>query len=545
MVWLRTLALTLIVSLASAQALAETVLIEFTTQNCGPCARMRPVIQRLAAEGYAVRQVDATSQPQACDQYHADRFPTFLVFVDGKEYARLVGGTTHEQLVEMIHKATAIAAQQPQTPSTPLQTTQAPMSLVGNAPEAANPFAQMQQPQPGRVTTLGSATSSPTTTTVASHVANPFGAQAAPAASAPQTPQGIGGSGPLVNSTVRLTIADAAGQSTGTGTVIDSRSGKALILTCGHLFRESKGQGPVQITLFRAGSNGAEPAGSAQGQVIDFDLDRDLALLVFETGNLQVAVTPVAPRQTPLAVEAPVTSVGCGHGNNPTPWESRITAVNRYQGHPNVEVARAPEEGRSGGGLFNAAGQLIGVCFAADPQGNEGLYASIDSIYQKLDALQLTATLQTPANGAPLPQSAPVTPQLAAAPAPAPMAVAPQLAAAPSPAPAPFEVRGQNASGPPTSEPNAANPFASAAPMQSAAVDAGSLSTDERAAIQEMGRRGGDSEVIMIIRRKDGSGQSEILTLDSASPEFIRTVQQSKQPSTANIATQPGDSLLR
>ena len=74
--------------------------------------------------------------------------------------------------------------------------------------------------------------------------------------------------------------------------------------------------------------------------------------------------------------------------------------MNRYQGHANVEAARAPEEGRSGGGLFNANGQLIGVCYAADPQGNEGLYASLDSIYQKLDALQLTATLQTPPGGA-------------------------------------------------------------------------------------------------------------------------------------------------
>lgn len=543
MVWLRTFALTLIVSLAGAQALAETVLIEFTTQNCGPCARMQPVVQRLAAEGYAVRQVDASSQPQACDQYRVDQFPTFLVFVDGKEYARFAGGMTHEQLVQMIHKATAIAAQQPQTQSTPMQNAQAPLSLVGNAPETANPFAQMQQPQPGRVTTLGNATPSPTTTTVASHVSNPFAAQAAPAANAPQV---IGGSAPLVNSTVRLTIPDAAGQSTGTGTVIDSRSGKALVLTCGHLFRESKGQGAVQITMFRAGPNGAEPAGAAQGQVIDFDLDRDLALVVFETSGQQVAVTPVAPRQTQLIAEAPVTSVGCGHGENPTPWESRITAVNRYQGHPNVEVARAPEEGRSGGGLFNAAGQLIGVCYAADPQGNEGLYASIESIYQKLDALQLTATLQTPADNSGQPQSAP---QQSIAATPAPMAAPPQQLAA---TPVPFEVRGQNASVPPGSEPSASTPFAPAvatAPVQAAVidsrVDAGSLSTDERAAIQEMGRRGGDSEVIMIIRSKDGSGKTEILKLDAASPEFIRTVQQSQQPSPANIATQPGDSLLR
>ena len=76
----------------------------------------------------------------------------------------------------------------------------------------------------------------------------------------------------------------------------------------------------------------------------------------------------------------PVTSVGCNHGENPTPWATQITAINRYQGHPNVEAARAPVEGRSGGGLFNAQGQVIGICYAAEPKGDEGLYASLSSI---------------------------------------------------------------------------------------------------------------------------------------------------------------------
>src|SRR5690606_33556676 len=148
-------------------------------------------------------------------------------------------------------------------------------------------------------------------------------------------------------------------------------------------------------------------------QLIDYDLDRDLALLCFQTTS-PVAVTPIAPRGTQLLVDAPVTSVGCGHGADPTPWQSPITAVNRYQGHPNVETAGAPEEGRSGGGLFNAAGQLIGVCYAADKEGNEGLYASLDSIYPKLDALQLTAVLQTPPSQSPAQAVPTQAPQMAA-----------------------------------------------------------------------------------------------------------------------------------
>ena len=93
------------------------------------------------------------------------------------------------------------------------------------------------------------------------------------------------GSGRLVDATVRLSIADAQGKSTGTGTIIDARQGKALVLTCGHLFRESKGQGVVDVTLFRNGQAGAEPVGSAQAQVIDYDLDRDLGVVCFRNAG--------------------------------------------------------------------------------------------------------------------------------------------------------------------------------------------------------------------------------------------------------------------
>lgn len=555
MVWLRRLSIAVAATIICQTAIGETLLLEFTTQSCGPCRQMRPVMQQLAAEGYAVREIDATSHPQAVADYRVSGFPTFVVLVNQREYARLEGSTDHRTLVDMVHRATAIAAQQAQQPSAQGP----PVSFVNSAAPAANPFANVPQPMPGRVTQIGSPEATPQATpaTASAAAANPFGNASAtsygpppvqnqpPTASANPANQagGTSASAKLVDSTVRLSIADAEGKSTGTGTIIDARMGKALILTCGHLFRESKGQGVVDVTLFRAGANGAEPIGSAQAQLIDYDLERDLAVLCFETSS-QVAVTPLAPRGTPLSVSAPAISVGCGHGANPTPWETSITAVNRYQGHPNVEAARAPEEGRSGGGLFNAEGRLIGVCYAADPQGNEGLYASLDSIYQKLDALNLTATLQA------APQDAPQ--QLAAVPQTPPSAAAP----------APFEVRGQSSTTPPApSAASPANPFASNAPAASAdagssahaftAVDdapmpsAAALPPEERAAIQEIGRRAGNSEVIVIIRPHDATSPSDVIKLKTASPEFVRTLEAAAKAPAAGMATQPGATLTR
>lgn len=559
MVWLRTLTLTLLAAIACQQAAGETVLLAFTTRNCGPCNLMRPVVRQLATEGYAVREVDASSQPQSADQYRVTGFPTFIVLVDRREYARLEGSTDHRTLVEMIHRATAIAAQQPQS-----KVAEGAVAFVAAGTETVNPFAEVQQPQPGRVTQLGGQQPGPAAGSVAAP--SPFApiptsslgsppVQHVAAQEGTASPVVASGSGRLVDATVRLSIADAQGKSTGTGTIIDARQGKALVLTCGHLFRESKGQGVVDVTLFRNGQAGAEPVGSAQAQVIDYDLDRDLALVCFETPGA-VAVTPVAPRGATLLVNAPVTSVGCGHGANPTPWETRITAVNRYQGHANVEAARAPEEGRSGGGLFNANGQLIGVCYAADPQGNEGLYASLDSIYQKLDALQLTATLQTPPGGA--------SQELAAQ--------SPQLPVAAEP----FEVRGQSptqplaaAGGGPsnpflnagTSTGGAASASApdlmTASPQTSAATaatpdDLVSLPAEERAAIQEIGRRAGNSEVIVIIRPHDSTSPSDVIKLKAASPEFVQTLEAaarakdaSGQSSIGNMATRPAGALVR
>jgi len=498
MVWSRTLSLSLLALLACHYAAAETLLVQFTTPECGPCRRMRPVIQRLAAEGYAVREVDGVRDAQVATQYQITNYPTFLVLVDGRERARLVGSTTHARLVEMIHKAAAIGAAQ----RTPQPTAAPAATFVQNNPFAVSSPAPATtaEPLPGRVVPLQ--TEPPVSRT-------PREPSAASNVSSPTT---AGGVERLIAATVRLTIEDPEGQSTGTGTIVDAREGRALVLTCGHLFRSSGGKGPIQISLFTAGANGAELRTTAEGTLVDYDLERDLALVCFMPDG-PIAVAPVAPAGTPMQVGAAVTSVGCEHGANPTPWPTRVTAIDRYQGHPNIEAAGAPVEGRSGGGLFNAAGQLVGVCNAADPQGNEGLYASLPSIHAKLDSLKLSFVHQAPSLVDSQPSKA---------------ADSTSLASAPSPQ---FEVRGQNPTPAVTPVLPAAPQALSAGGSAEAAVttvnpieQGGPLDPQEQAAIQELHRRSVESEVICIIRPRTPGGRSEVIKLDKASPAFVRAL---------------------
>jgi thiol-disulfide isomerase/thioredoxin len=221
--------------------------------------------------------------------------------------------------------------------------------------------------------------------------------------------------------TVRLKVEDAAGYGFGTGTIIDMHDNEALVITCGHLFRESKGQGKITADLFSSGA-----AQSAEGQLISYDLDRDIALVSLRT---PVAIRPVTIAAPGYAVRPGdrVFTIGCDKGADPSLRPTYITAVNKYQGRPNFTAAGQPVDGRSGGGLFSAEGHLIGICNAADPADDEGLYAGLASIHWQLDQIgqgeiyqrgaRLAAAVNEPAHMA-APPASPSSPSLAAAPPP-------------------------------------------------------------------------------------------------------------------------------
>jgi thiol-disulfide isomerase/thioredoxin len=520
MVWSR-LSLVLVALLACRQATAKTVMLEFTSPTCGPCRAMQPVMQQLAKLGYDVREVDTSREPGLglAKQFRVDSLPTFVVVVDGQERARVVGGgNTAAKLVEMIRTAEAIASKAKAAASTLAPTSKShdvpDITFAGSAAESQRPA--QSGPLPGRVVPV--AVNPPIT----------------------RLPRSASIADDLIRATVRVSIDDPDGKSTGTGTIIDAREGKALVLTCGHLFRSSKGKGAIEISLFTPGPNGAELLTTVEGTLVDFDLDRDLALVCFAPEG-EVSIAPVAPVGVEMKVGDPATAVGCAHGANPEPWATQITAIDRYQGTPNIEAARAPVEGRSGGGLFNAAGQLVGVCNAADPQRDEGLYAALGSIRAKLDALQLAFVYQSPSLGSgPKRSSTPVASTTT-----------------------PFEVRGQNPTpaataefpGLTASQPQSATPLA-AAPAERSSEASGvigaeasaepPLSPQDRAMLEEIARRSAGSEVICIISPREPGGRSEVIKLNAASPALLKALA-ATAAGAAETAAVPagGQSILR
>ena len=359
---------------------AETVLLDFSSPTCGPCQQMQPIVQRLANDGFRVQEIDISRDPQTAARFGVTQVPTFVVLVDQRPTERVVGLTSYEQLRELLLRATPAPAPRPRA------------MPLGQSPEVPSTFGAKPQAGGALQDPFGNAPSRP----------------AAPAVGSPQTSHSRPLHQRLLAATAKITIEDAQGKSVGTGTIVDSRSGEALILTCGHLFRSSDGKGPITVTTYQVGAAGATPSASYAGHLIEFDLERDLALVSFRPTAPVQAVSIAGTDAGGLAPNVAVTSVGCSHGADPTAIDSRVTAIDRYEGTPNVEVAGAPVQGRSGGGLFNAQGHLVGVCYAAEPQRDEGLYASLPAIYAKLDSLKLTMIYRPTAAVPPVAQATPV-----------------------------------------------------------------------------------------------------------------------------------------
>jgi S1-C subfamily serine protease len=357
---------------------------------------MDPVVARLKAEGFAVQKVDVDQHQDLVAKYRVSRIPCFVMLRDGQEVARQEGVSHYEQLVEMIRSASPAAPQPPAAgvPGLPEQPTQPTSSPVEPRPETIAPNAEVADAPSVPVNGL----LSESTTDRAIEVPKVTdGVPLDESFSLPNTDSvgSLVSHEDLIRSTVRLQVEDRSGHSYGTGTIIHSQGSDAVVLTCGHLFREAKNDGRITVDL-----QGGTETQQVAGRLLTYDLDRDLGLVGIRTST-PVQAARLAPRNTVVSPGQRVFSCGCDHGQHATVQTSHVTAVGRYAGPPNVEVAGAPVEGRSGGGLFDEQGQLIGVCFAADPSDNEGLFAGLESIHAELNRLGLTAAVpgHEPATG--------------------------------------------------------------------------------------------------------------------------------------------------
>ncbi|WP_336338371.1 thioredoxin family protein [Haloarcula brevis] len=78
-------------------------LVEFFTEWCGTCQRMKPTLETLAVDTDAtVVTVDIESHLETAIKFGAQSTPTFVLFADGQPVKQLRGGQTEQSLRELI-----------------------------------------------------------------------------------------------------------------------------------------------------------------------------------------------------------------------------------------------------------------------------------------------------------------------------------------------------------------------------------------------------------------------------------------------------------
>jgi thioredoxin 1 len=85
---------------------SQPVLVDFWAPWCGPCLRVGPIVEQLAAENAGkakVVKVDIDECPGVAEQYGVSSIPTLIVFKNGEEKERVIGAQPKAVLQNMIN----------------------------------------------------------------------------------------------------------------------------------------------------------------------------------------------------------------------------------------------------------------------------------------------------------------------------------------------------------------------------------------------------------------------------------------------------------
>jgi len=329
--------------LALAQV-GDCLAIVFVDPDHPDSQSMEQVAAQAIEMGWAIRRVDARRESHVTQRWRIHTAPTTVLTQGGREVDRILGPVNWTELYRRMIRFSA-----------PDSIRNSPLAPNGSKPKVdVDSLVPMQR------------------------------------SVAPLTPEPLP-SDPA-RATVRIMVDEPDSHAIGSGTVIQCDAQGAVVLTCGHLFRDRTPKSIITVERFE---NGAPVKYGAE--LIDYQIeDVDIGLLLFHP-NQAVPVAQVAQHVEHLAQGDPVYSMGCDHGQAPSRRDSQVTKLNRYLGSANIETAGAPVQGRSGGGLFNRRGELVGVCFAADTQLDEGLYCGISVVQDQLKKLGLLKLPNSPA----------------------------------------------------------------------------------------------------------------------------------------------------
>ena len=370
---------------SAAQIPPEVLLLDFTASYCQPCQQMLPLLQRMENDGFPIRRIDITEDPNLSRRFHVERIPTLVLLVDGREVKRYQGLTSEQQLRDDMRTAArkrreALGEQ----------------DSTGNSPETGS-AKNVTVAQPNNQPNTGVATASAEKgrTPLSDVFRGIFRPKEFDRPTLRgQSPDAAQTLSDVVSrpraATIRVRVSSDKMQDVGTGTIIHSTAGKSIILTCAHLFQNMTTKPQVEVDVFHNGTSNRYPA-----TILGGSHDLDLALLQIQNAKT-LPVVELCQQPETCKTGQPVFSLGCDNGQPPSLLESRIVCVNRYDGPSNLTCEKDPVQGRSGGGLFDEQGRLLAVCSAADRVEKEGLYTSIPAIISLLQKLSLDYVLQPP-----------------------------------------------------------------------------------------------------------------------------------------------------